>query len=208
MSTRASGGQRRQILRAEIVERATELTRFQPGGEITIRGLARDLGFPPMSLYRHVRNRDDLLEEVVDRLLGEVWMPEVPETCWRSWTIEAADRLRQLLCNHPVALEVYLRRPVVTGNAILRMETMLRVLGVAGLAGDDLERAYSIIHTFTIGFAALAAARGADTAPPAGEVATKLASYTAPERFLEGLGFLLDGLTREAGGRGVHDREG
>jgi AcrR family transcriptional regulator len=42
---------------------------------MTIRSLAAELGVAPMSLYRHVRNKDDLIDEVVDRLLARAWKP-------------------------------------------------------------------------------------------------------------------------------------
>ena len=52
-----------------------------PGGQgggyeqMSIRSLADELGVAPMSLYRHVRDKDDLLDEVVDRLLAKAWRP-------------------------------------------------------------------------------------------------------------------------------------
>ena len=42
---------------------------------MTIRSLAAELGVAPMSLYRHVRDKDDLFDEVTDGLLAEAWKP-------------------------------------------------------------------------------------------------------------------------------------
>ena len=42
---------------------------------MTIRSLAADLGVAPMALYRHIRDRDDLLDEVTDQLLAQNWRP-------------------------------------------------------------------------------------------------------------------------------------
>ena len=36
---------------------------------MTIRGLAADLDVAPMSLYRYIRDKDDLMDEVVEELL-------------------------------------------------------------------------------------------------------------------------------------------
>lgn len=38
--------------------------------QMTIRSLATELGVAPMSLYRHVRDKDDLCDEVTDGLLA------------------------------------------------------------------------------------------------------------------------------------------
>ena len=50
-----------------------------------------------MSLYRHVRDKDDLLDEVVDRLLVRAWKPRADAADWRAWIAEAADKLRHFL---------------------------------------------------------------------------------------------------------------
>lgn len=158
------------ISRGQIVDAA--IASIRAGGEehLTIRGLAAALGVAPMSLYHHVRSRDDLLEEVVGVLLDEVWRPGSPEPTApgeaRAWLAEAADRFRRFLVAHAVALHVYLRRPVVSETAISRMEAMLRVLASAGLAGEEAQRAYGALHTYTVGFAALEASRQRGAAPP------------------------------------------
>ena len=157
------------ISRSQIVDAA--IASIRAGGEehLTIRGLAADLGVAPMSLYHHVRSRDDLLDEVVGVLLGEVWRPESPEPkapgAARAWLAEAADRFRRFLVEHAVALHVYLRHPVVSETAIARMEAMLRALASAGLTGEGAHRAYGALHTYTVGFAALEASRRRGATP-------------------------------------------
>ena len=163
---------------------------------MTIRSLAAELGVAPMSLYRHVKDKDDLLDEVTDGLLAETWRPRARPSNWRTWTIEAADRLRSLLVSEPVALQVYLRHPVVSPTAIARMDAMLEVLRGAGFSEAEGRRAYGAIHTYTIGFAALEAARGdaAGDSDNAAEVVKELAKLTTPAQFKRTLEFLLEGL--------------
>jgi AcrR family transcriptional regulator len=81
-----------------------------------------------MSLYRHIRDKDDLLDEVVDRLLTDLWRPATAEDDWRAWTIEAATRLRDFLVGQPAALHVYFAHPVVSPAAVDRMNAMMRRL--------------------------------------------------------------------------------
>ena len=101
---------------------------------MTIRSLAADMGVSPMSLYRHVRDKDDLLDEVVDRLLVRAWKPR-PAEDWKAWIDEAADKFRQFLVTQPAALHVYLHHPVVSPSAVVRMEAMMGVLRDA--LGDE-----------------------------------------------------------------------
>ncbi len=175
---------------------------------MTIRSLASDLGVAPMSLYRHVRDKDDLLDEVADGLLAEAWKPRTRRGGWRQWTIEAADRLRALLVREPVALHVYLRHPVVSPAAIARMDAMLHVLDSAGFGEAEARRAYGVIHTYTVGFAALEAARGESARAEddrADGMMRELAKLTTPSQFKVGLQLLLDGVT-SAGEAGIHER--
>jgi TetR/AcrR family transcriptional regulator, tetracycline repressor protein len=186
------------LSREDIVRAAHRVVMAGGYEEMSIRSLAGDLGVAPMSLYRHIRDKDDLLDEVVDRLLARAWRPAADEDDWHAWLIEAASKLRDFLVEQPAALHVYLRHPVVSPAAIERMAAMTRVLGRAGLSEQTAQSAYGALHTYTIGFAALEASRadwtpeGSDTS----DLAKRLAAYTTTAQFVEGLRYLLDGITR------------
>jgi TetR/AcrR family tetracycline transcriptional repressor len=190
------------ISREQVVDAAAQAVEEGRYEQMTIRSLAADLGIGPMSLYRHVRDKDDLLVEVTDRQLAETWKPRARRTNWQAWIAEAAERLRELLVSQPGALHVYLRRPVVTPAAIDRMDAMLAVLRDAGFDEPLARRAYGAIHTYTIGFAALQASRhqSATDDEDADAMVKELAKYTTPQQFKEGLGFLLKGITGDLGG--------
>jgi TetR/AcrR family transcriptional regulator, tetracycline repressor protein len=181
--------------------------RFVEAGDyekMTIRGLARELGVAPMSLYRHVRNKGDLLGEVVDRLQERSWRPQAAESDWRAWVAEAADKLRHFLVTEPAALHVYLRHPVVSPAAIDRMKAMIGVLHRSGADDDTVQRAYAAVHIYTVGFAALEASWG-DRLPIDDDrdggndyMGEQLAAYTTRGQFTVGLRYLLDGIERDA----------
>ncbi len=184
------------ISRGQVIDAALKLVATRGSEQLTIRGLAAELGVAPMSLYRHVRDKNDVLDEVVDRLLAKVWRPTTSESNGRAWIADAADTLRQFLVNQPAALQVYLSHPVVSATAIERMEAMMSVL--RRVTGDEQEagRAYAAIQTYTIGFAALEASRSRwkpddPVSPP---LADQLAAYTTPRQFAVGLNYLLQGV--------------
>ncbi len=165
---------------------------------MTIRSLAADLGVAPMTLYRHVRDKDDLLDEVTAQLLAECWRPVADPGDWQAWVAEAAERLRDFLVTQPAALHVYLRHPVVSPPAIARMEAMLGVLREAGFDDESARRAYGAIHTYTIGFAALESSRDRWTAAEHtdDEIADLLGAFTTPRQFADGLSYLIEGIHR------------
>ena len=190
------------ITRDNIIRAAVEIVSAGGYEQMTIRGLAAQLGVAPMSLYRHIRDKDDLLDEVVDRLLAPAWRPSAATDDWQAWLIEAAARLRHFLVSQPAALHVYLSHPVVSPAAIERMNTMLDVLRRAGADEETTRRAYGALHTYTIGFAALEASRAGwvpDSGQDSNRLACQLAAYTTTEQFIDGLRYLLEGIGRNAG---------
>jgi TetR/AcrR family transcriptional regulator, tetracycline repressor protein len=153
-------------------------------------------------IYRHIRDKDDLLDEVVDRLLAPAWRPTAAEDDWQAWLIEAAAKLRQFLVTQPAALHVYLSHPVVSPAAIERMNAMLDVLRRTGADEATARRAYGALHTYTLGFAALEASRAGrapDSSEDANRLAQQLAAYTTTGQFMDGLHYLLQEISTHAG---------
>lgn len=167
---------------------------------MTIRSLAADIGVAPMALYRHIRDRDDLLDEVTDQLLAQNWRPSANPDMWSEWIREAAMRFRRLLVSQPAVLHVYLSHPVATPAALDRMQSMLNVLHGAGLDPPAAERLYATIHTYTIGFAALEASRSQWKSTNQSEDAMmkRLATFTTTEQFVAGIELLLHGVEHSA----------
>ena len=189
------------LTRKQVIDAAEERVRDGTFATLSMRSLASDLGVTPMALYRHVSGKDDLLDEVVDRLLASRWKPRVGRDKWTAWIHEAAKRLRDLLITEPAALHAYLSHPVVSPNAIARMDAMLEVLGSAGFRGEEAERAYAAIHTYTIGFAVLEASRAKSLRPVEADdpLRERLARFTTAEQFNDGLTCLLEGLETHRG---------
>ncbi len=180
--TRALRG---SLTRELIIGAALQLVGREGATGLSIRRLAAQLGVSPMAIYRHVRDRDDLIAEVVDRLLAEVWRPTASTRDWRAWLEEAADRLRSFLVDQPIALEAYLRHPVTSAAAVARMEAMLGVLRER--MGDKRKagHTYAAIHTYTLGFAALEASRRSTPGSRDDALTRELSEYTSPQRFRE-----------------------
>ena len=199
---RRSSGQRAPrgtISRKQIVEAALRALRTVGFEQMTIRSLAAELDVAPMSLYRYIRDKDDLMDEVVEELLIQSQPFPAAKGTWQARLTVAAEGLRRLLVEEPGALYVYLRHPVISPTAIRRMELMLKILREAGYDAASSKTAYLAVQTYTIGFAALETSR-AGWAPPekASRLASELVAMTSPKQFASGLEYLLAGIEREA----------
>ena len=53
------------LTRGDVIDAAAGIVTAGGYEDMTIHSLAAELGVAPMSLYRHIRDKDDLLDEVV-----------------------------------------------------------------------------------------------------------------------------------------------
>jgi AcrR family transcriptional regulator len=188
------------ISRSQIVEAALRALRTSGFEQMTIRSLAADLDVAPMSLYRYIRDKDDLMDEVVEELLIESQPMPGASGSWQTRLTEAADALRRLLVEEPGALYVYLRHPVISPTAMRRMEMMLKILREAGFDAPSSKTAFLAIQAYTVGCAAVETSRKGWVPPEkSSHMATELLAMTSPKQFASGLRYLLAGIEREAG---------
>ncbi len=156
-------GQTRDPLNHDaIVRKAIETIDTQGFAALTVRSLAAELSVSPMALYRHVRNKDELLLDVTDAMLAHAALPD-PDNDWSVFLTEIASSLRRLFLQHPQLVETFARQPVTTPTARRRLEASLEVLRSAGFDDDQATRAYAAVHVYTVGFCGLEAARRAGT---------------------------------------------
>jgi AcrR family transcriptional regulator len=175
-------------------------------GTLSTRGLAAQLGVTPMALYRYVRNKDELLDAVVEELLARIRLPRRSGTDWRRWLEAIAQSLRRLFVEHPVAISAFARGPVTTPTARRRLEQSVEMLTAAGFTPDEAVKAYAAVHTYTVGFSTLEATRRSnanprDLAVPVAELDSlhvSIHQFVSDDQFTYGLRALLSGLTPSA----------
>ncbi|MEA2577476.1 MAG: hypothetical protein QOD78_1064 [Chloroflexota bacterium] len=119
---------------------------------LSMRKLADVLEVAPMALYRHVANRDDLIDGMVDIVFSEVVVPS-SGTDWRTAMQRRAISLRDVLSRHrwAIGLMESRRNP---GPANLRHHDA--VLGSLRAGGFDIvgaAHAYSLLDSYIYGFA-------------------------------------------------------
>lgn len=120
---------------------------------VSMRRVASRLGVTPMALYHHVRNKDDLLDSLVERLLAELPLPD-PALPWEQRLRQLANALRETAVRHPDAFQMLLGRPVATADAVNVREAVYAALRDAGVPDELVPRAERLLSTFVLGFAA------------------------------------------------------
>jgi AcrR family transcriptional regulator len=188
----------------------------------SMRGLAQQLGVVPMALYKHIANKDVLLDGMVDIVFAEIELPS-DQLDWRSVMRLRAISTRDALKRHSWAIGMMESRH--PGPANLRNHNaVMGCLREAGFSFPMAIHAYSLQDAYIYGFslqerdlafetpesAGEAAQRRAQTIgaleqyPYLVEIATKLpeSGYDTDAEFVWGLDLILDGLERVRGGKG------
>jgi AcrR family transcriptional regulator len=181
--TRPTKGPKPGLSLERIVEAAVALAQAEGIGAVSMARVAGELGSSPMSLYRYVAAKDELLALMVDAVLGPVPPPPADED-WRAgltrWAWGYHDALRQ----HPWALQVPISGPAVTPNLTAWLEDGLRSLGSTGLPEAQKLSVMLLLSGYVRNEATLAASIGA---VPGGEIMPAwgrlLARLTDPEDF-------------------------
>jgi AcrR family transcriptional regulator len=117
-----------------------------------MRKLAAELGVAPTAIYWHVGNRQELLDELVTRLLAEMGVPEPTGTTpvERMRSIARWIRQKVLARPHLVSLAHDQGRTAELYFPVQR--ALAREVSTAGLAGEDAARAVRTILFFVGGF--------------------------------------------------------
>jgi len=203
---------RERVLRAALAHADT-------GGleALTMRKLAEELGVAPMALYRHVANRDDLVDGMVDIVFGEIDLPSAGDD-WRAAMRQRAISVRDVLSRHRWAIGLMESR-ANPGPANLRHHDA--VIGSLRAGGFDMAmaaHAYSLLDAYIYGFALTKMNLPFDTTTdiadmaesmlepfPVGEYPNLVAfitehamkpGYDFADEFEYGLDVILDGLER------------
>ncbi|MDR6505114.1 TetR/AcrR family transcriptional regulator [Arthrobacter oryzae] len=134
---------------------------------LTVRAVAVALEAAPMSLYRYFATKDELVDALLNRVLGRFIPP--PETAdWGADLAAFARNHRRLLREHPWAITPLIGHPYPGANALPIGEAALRILERAGITGDAAVAAFSGIVALNYGWSSFVLAREAAEAPSGG----------------------------------------
>ena len=207
------------LSREVIVDAALRLLDTHGAAGFSMRRLADELGVGAGAIYWHVANKEQLLQLVFDRVIGELPMPVSDPERWRAQIKQAARDEREMMRRHPGIAQLSFGRIPVGPNAVRYMEWHLSILRsgglsnrVASLAGDMLylyigafsfEECLGVVvptgddatvHDFIGELRAYFASLPPERFPNLSELASELTTGGPDERFEFALDVLLDGL--------------
>jgi len=211
-----TNNRRARLSRDRVLQAAVALADEAGLDGFSMRGLAQELGVVPMALYKHVANKDELLDGMVDIVFGGMDSPAAGED-WRLALRRRALSAREALKRHSWAIGLMESRHPGPANLRHHNATM-GCLRDAGFPFEMAVHAYSVQDAYIYGFALQEQDLGFETPQSAGqaaqrraqtigglddypylvEVATRLpeTAYDNAFEFAWGLDLILDGLDR------------
>jgi AcrR family transcriptional regulator len=123
---------------------------------LTMRRLGRRLDRNPMTLYRYVTSHDELLDGVVEVVVGLLEIPS-GEGSWQEDLRITAHRFRDIALDHPHALPLVATRPLATPlglrplGTLRPLERILEILEEAGFSPRDALHVYRAYFALLLG---------------------------------------------------------
>ncbi|MCW2585078.1 MAG: putative transcriptional regulator, TetR family protein [Frankiales bacterium] len=160
----------RGLTRERVLRAAVGLADTGGIDALTMRRLGEELGVEAMSLYKHVANKDDLLDGMIDSVFGEIYLP-AGGTDWRTSMRQRASSVREVMARHRWAVGLMESR-TAPGPATLRHhDAVLGTLREAGFSVELAAHAFSALDSYLYGFALQERSLPFDTAEQTAEAA-------------------------------------
>ncbi len=201
-----------RLSRDAVVAAARTIVERDGIDALSMRRVALELGSSPMAIYRHVRDKDQLLVLLLDRLAAELPRPRLPREP-RARLARACRAMRDGLAAHPWVVDVLAEGDLIAPSILWLMEEIVAGFVACGLSYAEAADGYRAVWQFTVG--ELIVRRGVDRVATLGRppfvlevlrgvgrrefpTLAALAPYWAPARGKDsydiGLTALLDGL--------------
>jgi AcrR family transcriptional regulator len=186
---------------------------------LSMRKLAESLSVAPMALYRHVANREDLIDAMIDAVFSEIDVPVIG-ACWKTSMRQRAISVRDVLARHRWAIGLMESRTNPGPANLGHHDAVLGNLRAGGFSVVMAAHAYSLLDSYVYGFALTKMNLPFETEQDVGEVAESMLEpfpanaypylleiltehvmkpgYDYGDEFEYGLDVILDGLERMA----------
>ncbi|MFD7455127.1 TetR/AcrR family transcriptional regulator [Kitasatospora sp. NPDC059827] len=125
---RPARGPKPAYSRAQIAEAAVRIADAEGLEAATMRRIAAEIGAGAMSLYRYVPGRDELIQLMADRLMGEIDVEGMPSGDWRGDLTRYAHGLRAMWLRHPWIATVHRALPGFGPRQLRLIEGVMGVL--------------------------------------------------------------------------------
>ncbi|MDH3397568.1 MAG: TetR/AcrR family transcriptional regulator [Acidimicrobiia bacterium] len=143
---------RTPLTRERVIQAAFGFADQHGVDELSMRKLGAELGVEAMSLYNHVTDKGDILDEMIDRVFLSMPPPD-PRLDWKDALRQAGVGAMDAFTAHPWVINLLVSRASTRAGALAYMERILAILTHAGFSDADTHHAWQLLASHTIGYA-------------------------------------------------------
>ncbi|MFC5407087.1 TetR/AcrR family transcriptional regulator C-terminal domain-containing protein [Cohnella soli] len=138
---------------ARILETALQLLNEMGLRELSMRKIADKLQVKTASLYYHVKDREQLMQLLLDRICREMVWPEAGLP-WQDQIYQWAGQFRKVLLSHRGAVELFSQTIASGYERLTQIEKLYQLLVSAGFADLQVPWIASMLKNYVLGFVA------------------------------------------------------
>lgn len=146
---------RMALSKASIVQAALDVLDELGMDGVTVRAVAKRLGVQAPALYWHVKDKQELLDEMgteIWRRVSQEMLALRSDIAWRERLTAYATIIRRALLSHRDGAKAFSGTYLTDVDVLQRQESMFAQMADAGFTLEDTVRAYSLLYSFTVGF--------------------------------------------------------
>ena len=145
-------GRRPRVSREQVLDAAFALADEGGPAAVTMASVGARLGVEAMSLYRHIGNKEEMLDGLVDRVFAEIEVPADARD-WRDALRRRAVSVHAALRRHAWAIGLMESRSQPGPATLGHHDAMVGILLRAGFDGRGATRVYNVLDSYVYGFA-------------------------------------------------------
>ncbi|WP_328966742.1 TetR/AcrR family transcriptional regulator C-terminal domain-containing protein [Streptomyces sp. NBC_00239] len=151
MAQQPEAGRRAPLNRERVLRAAVALADENGIESLSMRRLAQELGVVPMALYKHVPNKEQLLDGMVDTVIARIDVPE-GGTGWKDVVRRRVLSARRALLRHRWAAQVIESRTGPTPAVLEYLDSMIGAFRDGGFSVDLTHHAMHAMGSRLLGF--------------------------------------------------------
>jgi AcrR family transcriptional regulator len=140
------------LSRDAIVATAIEIADEEGLEMVSIRRIATRLEARPMSLYSHIEHKDELVDLMMDEVIGEMVLPGELPADWREALRQIALATRATVRAHPWTIGSALRRRLLGPNALRHIDQSFGAIASLDLSFERKRAVQLALDTYTLGY--------------------------------------------------------
>jgi len=142
---------RAPLTRERVLQAAVDLADREGIDALSMRRLGAELGVEAMSLYNHVRNKEDVLDGMVDLIVGEI-DPAGDDADWKQAIRNRILSARRTMLRHAWASAVITSRTQASPVMMKYMDSVGGMMLAGGFTVDLMHHAFHALGSRVLGF--------------------------------------------------------